>query len=117
MFLPKGEVTLLNESRIGEHDFTKGAGGLGGVYAAFEAFAHQSRQQPRVVDVGVGEHDHVEICGIESELAVAVVAVVTALVKAAIEEDGRCIGACQQKLGARDGAGGAFEVYFQYSGV
>ena len=50
-------ILLLELGSIAEEDFSQFARGPRGVDGAVVAFAHEPREEPRVVDVGVGEED------------------------------------------------------------
>ena len=71
---------------------------------------HQHRQQPAVVEVGVGQHDRVEVAGLEPERdPVADRLVGAALEHPAVDEDAGALGG-QQELGAGDGRGATEEL-------
>ena len=66
-------VLLLDVRGVGQHDGAEIAGGGRGVDRAVEAVAHQQRQPPRVVDVGMAQHHAVDPPGIERQLRVQLV--------------------------------------------
>ena len=66
-------VLLLDVRRVRQHHRAQVAGGGRGVDRPVEAVAHQQRQPPGVVDVGVAQHDAVEPARVERQPRVQLV--------------------------------------------
>jgi hypothetical protein len=60
-------IGLLDPPGIGEHVFEQIGGRLSAPDPAAEAFGHQPRQEPRMVDVGVGQHHRIDLAWVEAE--------------------------------------------------
>lgn len=79
-------IDLLDAAGVGEHDGAEVTGGGGAEDAAFESVFHHERNQPRVVDVGVGKQNVVDLFRVEAEVAVHVVGIqALALVHSAVQ--------------------------------
>ena len=82
----------------------------GGVDPAAIALLDQQRQQPAMVEVGVGQQDRIELARVERERdPVADRLVRAALEHPAVDEDPRPVGV-EQELGPGDGRGATEEV-------
>ena len=81
-----GGVLLLDLGAVGEHDAEQVAGRRGAVDRPGEPLADERRQVAAVVDVGVAEHDRVDLVRVEREVGVALPGLLAAaLVQPAVE--------------------------------
>jgi cation transport ATPase len=68
---PEHKVAAVQDvAGVGQHDRAKIARAGGGVDRPAEARPHQFRQQPRMVDMGVGKNDVVKFLWIKSKISV-----------------------------------------------
>lgn len=82
------DILRLYESSVLQHDSAEVARGRGGNDVAAEAAPVDVGEQPRVVDVGMGEDDIVDVLRFETEVAVGGIGLhAFALVHAAIKEN------------------------------
>ena len=84
LVLPLG-VALLDEGGVPQHNGQQLGRQAGGVNLPLEALLHQQGDAPRVVDVGVGDDDIVNVAG--GEVQGVVVVLVPALLQSAVDED------------------------------
>ena len=109
------DILLLDAGAVFQHRCTQITRSVSGVDVALEPLSHQIGDVARVIDVGVREHHHVDIFGIEGEIQVAFIAeLALALVKTAIQQDFGVVD-FQQVHGAGDGAGRAPKCDFHHS--
>ena len=95
-----------------KHDFQQIAGGLGAVDRFVKAVPDQQGQQARVVDVGMGNQDEVNIAGlIGFDVAVALLNGLVALVHAAVHAEALAAG-LDHVAGTGDCLGRAQKLYF-----
>ncbi len=66
-FLQPAEVGLLDVGRVGEHDGAEVAGRRGGVDRTIELSRREEGEPPGVIDVGMGEHDGLDLPRIEGK--------------------------------------------------
>ena len=95
-----------------KHDFQQVAGGLGTVDRLVKAVPDQQGQQARVVDVGMGDQDEINIAGqIGLDVAVALLNGLVALVHAAVHAEALAAG-LDHVAGTGDCLGRAQKLYF-----
>jgi hypothetical protein len=56
----RSSVFLLNVRRVGQDDRAQLTGGAGAEYPAAKPVAHQAREVPAVIEVGMSQHDRVD---------------------------------------------------------
>ena len=98
-------VLRLQLGRVHQHDLGYLGGGLGAVYLALEAVAHQLGQQAAVVHVGVGQQQGVDAFGRDGERLPVAFQEVMLLVHAAVHHDALAVG-LDEVLGTGDVLGG-----------
>lgn len=100
--LPLG-VFLLQEGRIQQHQFEQLAAGFGGMDRAAIPLGHQTRQQPAVIEVGVGNDHGIQAARIEGKSTVVLIFLLAAsLVHAAFEQHPGTLAAFHEVAGACD---------------
>ena len=103
------DLGLLDVARVRQHDRAQVDGGHRGVDGALETEPRKLRQQAAMVDMGVGQHDCVDICRPERErLVVQFPQGFRALKQAAVDQHGArtCF---QAEAGSSDRSGSAVE--------
>ena len=83
------DILLLNKSRVGKHECTEIARCRRAVYIPAETHFVDIRDESRMIDMRMGEHDTIEFLGIKSQIAVGCIGLHSfTLVHTAIQKNG-----------------------------
>ncbi|MCY1298507.1 hypothetical protein D9M70_479970 [compost metagenome] len=100
-------ILLLQIGAVQQDQFRDVAGCGGGMDAALESVCHQPRQVAAVIQMGMGQHDRVDVGGRDGQaLPVELAQVLQALEQPAVDQQAG-VSVAQQVLGSGDGAGAA----------